>query len=57
MHNLLAKSAAWTNLCRVLGEDFTPFLSHVIPPLLKAAAYSPKQTEASTSQWLGTRKC
>ena len=31
---------AWSNLCRVLGNDFAPFLSHVIPPLLKAAEYS-----------------
>ena len=33
--------SAWTCLSRALGSDFKPFLPHVIPPLLKAAAYNP----------------
>jgi hypothetical protein len=28
-------------LSRALASDFKPFLPHVIPPLLKAAAYKP----------------
>lgn len=36
---------AWSNVCRALGQDFAPFLSHVIPPLLKAGSYTPSPSE------------
>ncbi|RKP13549.1 armadillo-type protein [Piptocephalis cylindrospora] len=29
--------AAWARLCTVMGEDFTPYLSTVLPPLLHSA--------------------
>ncbi|KAK8854777.1 hypothetical protein IAR55_003516 [Kwoniella newhampshirensis] len=35
---------AWATLCRTLGDDFAPFLTHVVPPLLKAASYKPPKT-------------
>ncbi|WWD19077.1 hypothetical protein CI109_103535 [Kwoniella shandongensis] len=35
---------AWSTLCRTLGDDFTPFLTHVVPPLLKAASYKPPKS-------------
>lgn len=41
---------AWTCLSRTLGSDFKPFLPHVIPPLLKAAAYKPP-VEPERSEW------
>lgn len=34
-------TSAWCNFCRVMGQDFAPFLPHVLPPLLKAASYTP----------------
>lgn len=32
---------AWARICRCLGQDFVPFLAHVMPPLLKSARMSP----------------
>jgi len=31
----------WSRLCEALGSDFAPFLPHVLPPLLRAAAFQP----------------
>ncbi|WVQ81844.1 hypothetical protein IAT38_003971 [Cryptococcus sp. DSM 104549] len=31
----------WSSMCRSLGGAFEPFLAHVVPPVLKAAAYKP----------------
>lgn len=36
--------SAWGRICRVLGSDFVPFLSSVMPPLLVAATSKPDFT-------------
>lgn len=33
--------SAWARLCKVLGQDFVPYLDVVMPPLLKSAQLSP----------------
>ncbi|KAJ1980936.1 importin subunit beta-3 [Dimargaris xerosporica] len=33
--------AAWARLCKVMGNDFTPYLALVMPPLLQSAAIKP----------------
>ncbi|KAJ1930154.1 importin subunit beta-3 [Tieghemiomyces parasiticus] len=33
--------AAWARLCKVMGNDFAPFLPVVMPPLLRSAAIKP----------------
>jgi hypothetical protein len=38
----------WASLCRTLGNDFVPFLPHVMPPLLKSASYKPAVQHKST---------
>ncbi|WVR07497.1 hypothetical protein IAU60_004539 [Kwoniella sp. DSM 27419] len=40
---------AWTSICQTLGDDFEPFLPHVIPPLLEAAAYKPPKADTPLS--------
>jgi len=34
--------AAWARICKILGKDFIPYLSIVIPPLLESAKKSPE---------------
>ncbi|ORZ27705.1 importin subunit beta-3, partial [Lobosporangium transversale] len=33
--------AAWARICKVLGQDFVPYLDTVMPPLLTSAALKP----------------
>ncbi|PVZ98231.1 hypothetical protein BB558_005779 [Smittium angustum] len=33
--------AAWARLCKVMGQDFLPYLPTVMPPLLKSASLQP----------------
>ena len=33
--------AAWARVCKVLGQDFAPFLERVLPPLLTSAEIKP----------------
>ncbi|OLY77768.1 Importin subunit beta-3 [Smittium mucronatum] len=33
--------AAWARLCKVMGQDFIPYLPVVMPPLLKSASLQP----------------
>lgn len=35
---------AWGRLCRVLGQEFVPYLGAVVPPLLESAKISPHVT-------------
>jgi len=32
---------SWARICRCLGEDFVPYLPHIMPPLLASAKISP----------------
>ena len=34
--------SAWTRIAKVLGEDFSPYLPHVMPPLLQACKIKPE---------------
>ncbi|KXS13655.1 importin subunit beta-3 [Gonapodya prolifera JEL478] len=34
----------WARVCRVIGDDFTPYLAIVMPPLLKSASLKPDFT-------------
>jgi hypothetical protein len=34
--------SAWARMCEILGQDFVPYLQHVMPPLLRSAKLEPK---------------
>lgn len=33
--------SSWTRICKVLGPDFAQYLPMVMPPIIRAAQYSP----------------
>jgi len=35
---------AWARICRVMGQDFVPYLEYTMPPLLKTAQLKPEMT-------------
>ena len=38
---------AWARLCKCLGQDFLPYMSVVMPPLLQSAQLKPDVTITS----------
>ena len=38
---------AWARLCKCLGQDFLPYMSFVMPPLLQSAQLKPDVTITS----------
>lgn len=34
--------AAWARICKMMGEDFLPFLPNIMPPLLQSARLTPE---------------
>ncbi|CEP09674.1 hypothetical protein [Parasitella parasitica] len=36
--------AAWARMCKMMGQDFLPYLPNIMPPLLKSAKLTPEFT-------------
>ena len=45
--SLLYTFQAWARLCKCLGQDFLPYMSVVMPPLLQSAQLKPDVTITS----------
>lgn len=46
-YSYLTLSQAWARLCKCLGQDFLPYMSVVMPPLLQSAQLKPDVTITS----------
>lgn len=46
-NNCLLVLQAWARLCKCLGQDFLPYMSVVMPPLLQSAQLKPDVTITS----------
>ena len=42
--------SAWARVCKVMGDDFAPYLNLVLPPLLKTAELKPVMFQVSASE-------
>ena len=42
---------AWARLCKCLGQDFLPYMSVVMPPLLQSAQLKPDVTITSIESY------
>lgn len=36
--------SAWARICKILGEEFAPYLEHVMPAVIRAAEFKPDVT-------------
>ena len=46
-YNCLIMLQAWARLCKCLGQDFIPYMSVVMPPLIQSAQLKPDVTITS----------
>lgn len=49
--------SSWARVCKVLGEDFAPYLEIVLPPLLESAQIKPDVVSFDADEVVGDEYC